>query len=114
MTDPCCPPKLCDFRPERVRFWLQEMRVAKLSNLDPVLIARDYAAPRGDRHMGRGSRCNPYGSSAELMVIAIQALLPENYSANDVKLLGQDADAVALQLCPFACAKMPANGTTAP
>ena len=100
MTDPCCPPNLCDFRPERVRFWLSEMRIARLSNLDPVLIARDYAAPRGERHMGRGG-CNSYGNSAELMVIAIQEHLPKRYTATDVQTLGQDAEGLARKLCPY-------------
>ena len=97
---PCCPPGLCDCRPERVRFWLHEMRVALLSNYEPVLIARDYAAPRGERHMGRGG-CGSYGNSAELMVIAIQAHMPERYTVSDIQKLGQDVDGLALKLCPF-------------
>jgi hypothetical protein len=97
----CCPPSLCDFRPERVRFWLHEMRIAALSGLDPVLIARDYAAPRGERHMGRGG-CGSYGNSAELMVIAIQEHLPKRYTPTDVQALGQDVDKLARKLCPFA------------
>lgn len=101
MTE-CCPNGRCDFRPERVRFWLHEMRVAKLSSLDPVLIARDYASPRGERHMGRGSGCHVYGLSSELIVIAIQEHLPANYTATDVQLLAQDIEGLACKLCPHA------------
>jgi hypothetical protein len=101
LNDPCCPPGLCDFTPERVRFWLQEIRVARLSNLDPVLIARDYASPRGERHMGRGA-CNSYGNSAELVVIAILEYLPKGYTAGDVQILGRDVEKLACKLCPHA------------
>lgn len=110
MTEPCCPPHLCDVRPERIRFWLHEIRVAKLSNLDPVLIAREYSHPRGERHMGRGGEtCGDGGVGACLVVIAILDHLPKPYTVSDVQHLGQDVEGLARKLCPFAveCAKMP-------
>lgn len=102
MIEPCCPPGLCDARPERVRYWLHEIRQAKLSSYDPVLIAREYANPRGERHMGRSTSRGCGGMGDELMVIAILEHLPKRYTANDVQALGQDVDTLACKLCPFA------------
>lgn len=103
MIEPCCPPNLCDCRPERVRYWLHEIRVARLSNYDPVLIAREYAHPRGERSMGRSASRGHGGTGDELMVIAILEHLPRRYSAADVQQLAQDVDGLALKLCPFSC-----------
>lgn len=97
MSEPCCP-RVCDFSPERVRFWLHEIKLAKLSNLDPVILARDYAAPRGERHMGRGG-CSVYGNSAELIVIAILEKLPKPYTISDLQLAIADPRALAQSIC---------------
>lgn len=101
MTEPCCPNGRCDFRPERVRFWLYHLRIARLSNFDPVEAAHAYGSPRGERAMGRGG-CNPGGTGEECIVIAIMAKLPKPYTISDIQEAGRDVEGLARSICPHA------------
>lgn len=102
MTDPCCPPSLCDFRQERVRFWLHHIRQAWLNHYDPVEAARSVGAPREERHMGRGC-VGAYGMQCEAEVIAILQALPERCSVQQIQVLHADPTDLMRKLCPFAC-----------
>jgi hypothetical protein len=109
VTEPCCPPSLCDFRPERIRFWLYHLKMARWSRYDPVESAQSYAHSRGERHMGRSAWIGYSGSDDAVEVSAIMDSQGwwwkdgrGNYSLQDVIKLTRDIDKLAKVMCPFA------------
>lgn len=95
MTEPCCLPSLCDFRVERVRFWLYHIKMAKLNGEDPVESAQAYASPRGERFMGRVQCSGHRDNGAELAVAAIMEKIEAGFSVHE-------PEKIAKALCPHA------------
>lgn len=97
MKEPCCP-NVCDFRPERTRFWLWHLQMARLSNFDPVEAAKSTVEPS----LGRCPGVRPDSKHDELEVIAIMEALPKPYTISDLRNAQQNIDAFCQSLCPYA------------